>query len=282
MNSMLKPIASGLLLLNRRKTIVLLILMWTGVWSGVYSYWLKDLVNEILLRLPINTFSPLSLSLLNFEAEYLMMKTSMAVPTVGVILTLFAIRYLITPVIQAGLYHVLINPTDRAVADFKEGVRQWAGPFYVILAVKWAILVLPLLILVVKWMTAWKEAYYIQTFLDKVMTSVIAYIVYFIFISFWFMWVQIAVVNHPSRTIPQQLCHGLWFLLKKSFPIIILVGVLLFGFTVIGIVIEGVAALSAGLLLVLLHQLSILWRSFTKIWFISSSIDFYKTNQQKS
>jgi hypothetical protein len=273
---MFKPVHSGFFLMTRQKSVLLIIFLWQALWSWIYFTVIKEVVQNVMLRFPNDTFSPVSRSLFSFEGEFLLLKTSFAVPTLSVILTLLSIRYLFSPIIQAGLYYSLKENRERPLYQFLKGIRKWGLTFYLTNGVKWLLIALPLFWLVDYWSLSLESAYRLEQFLSSIISSLLWYFGYVFVVYMWVMWVQIRAVHDTETPIVQSFFKGLWFMVRHLISIIILFVTLLFFVLLLTAVFEGIAYFLAGGLLLLTQQLSVLWRVFGKVWFLSTWMELYK------
>jgi hypothetical protein len=141
---MLKTFYSGWMALNRIKSVIALIFVWHVLWGALFYTLSKEIIAWIMFRLPNASFTPLMNSLFSFEAEFLIMNTSVVISSLSVIFTLLAIRYLFSPIIQAGLYYTLKELGDRPLHLFFQGIRKWCVTFYITNGIKWLLMILPL------------------------------------------------------------------------------------------------------------------------------------------
>jgi hypothetical protein len=273
---MFKPIHSGLLLMTRQKSVLLIIFLWQALWSWIYFTAGKEVVQNVMYRFPDASFSPLSQSLFSFEREFLLMRTSLAIPTLSIVLTLLIIRYLFSPIIQAGLYCSLKENRENPLIQFINGIRQWSLTFYLTNGVKWLLIGLPLVWLVGHWRTNLENAYRLEPFLHSITDSLLWYGAYIFVVYMWVMWVQITIVHEPHTSIAKAFTGGLWFLIRSLIPILVLFVALLFIVLFFTAAFEGIAYFLAGGLLLLAQQLSVLWRVFGKVWFLSTWMEFYR------
>jgi hypothetical protein len=276
---MFKPLHVGLIMLGRLKTLIFLIFMWQAFWSWMYFKIGADVVSMMMQRFPNESFTPMSRHLFTFQSEFLFMNTSMAMPTLSIILTLLAIRYIVSPIIQSGLYYTLREEGERSLHLFFKGIRQWCFTFYITNGIKWLLMAFPLLWLLDDWISQWQKAYRIEMFIQESSSSLIWYLFYVFVISMWVMWVQIVIVQHPNVPLVSCFARGLWFMVRNLFKILLIFILLLFILFFISAAFEGIAYFLTGWILLAVQQLSIFWRTFGKVWYVSTWNQYYKSKK---
>lgn len=276
---MLKLLYTGLMALSRFKGVILLIFIWQALWSWIYFKMGTDLVSLIMRHYPNDSFTPMSRHLFNFQSEFLFMKTSMAVPSLSILITLLAIRYVVSPVIQSGLYYTLREENGRSLHLFFKGIRQWCFKFYLTNGIKWLLMAFPLLWLINDWISNWQDAYRVEMFIQESSPSLIGYLIYVFLISMWIMWVQIVMVQHPNIPFLGTFLRGLWFMVRNLLPILLLFLFLLCILLFISAAFEGIAYLLAGWSLLAVQMLGTFWRTFGKIWYVSTWNQYYKSKK---
>jgi hypothetical protein len=261
---------AGLRKLGKLKTVIFALLLWQLLWSTVLVVIAKPVVDSILYRWPNEDLSGMTSYLYSFEFQFLLMNGGLTQAVMGTLLSLLAIRYLFSPLIEAGLYYSLYRAGGGSISPFLSGIRRYAKAFYAMHAIQWLFIFIPLLFLWGDWSESWHNGYRIDSFLIEHQSSILSFIVYFLFIKLWLTWAQLTLISESELPLWKAYTVSLWYLVRR-FYLWFMIGIiyLLLSTLLMG-ALEGIALLVTGTALLLIQQLSLFSRTICKVWLIGS------------
>src|SRR5699024_9870093 len=120
------------------------------LWGVILYLAIKSVLIPILFRLPDKQTAPELFNFFLIESQIRCMKMDVAVPALLLACTLIALRLVITPILNVGLYSAI---QDRGAAEpqltlFVNGMRKHSLAFLFIHLLQWTIMLLPIIMFV--------------------------------------------------------------------------------------------------------------------------------------
>lgn len=265
---MLDSMRYGLTVVSRRSLIVLVLFLYEMLWGFILYRYVKSVVVPLLYRYP-GAEAPDWAMLYWIEGEFRLLKTDLADPYLLVILAILAGRMLLTPFINAGLYHAVHQVSIDQWRAFITGITNYWGRFSTLYVLQMLISWAPL---------AWIIPSFTGSLLSGTLGTaqlldygllLLALLAYICLVRLAFMYIQFAVTAGES-----------WFAavvawLRSLFPVLGLSLLILLLALVTQGLISAASMWQAGLTALILYQASPLLRIFFKMWEISSQHDLW-------
>ncbi len=255
-----EAIRNGWNLTLRHRYVLIVLFLYRLLWGFFLFRFIDGIVTPILARYPDNHPNGDAVPLFWAEAEFRLLKTDLIVGPAWTIAALVLIRLLVTPVLQAGLFHSFRHAEQATDTRVREGIRRcWKTvvPLYwldIVLAVLPGIWILPRV----------REMFFGATSLEDFLLRLLPYAI------FWLIWWFIAHLAVRSlqfgavaRTGPLR---SLLRALRRA-PRLLSVSLAMIGLTLILSAVSAVIGhLWAGMAAVVLYQAFHFVRVTVQVW----------------
>lgn len=258
-------LASGWHLTRRHTKITVLLFLYQAIWSFLLYRSVQGMVTSTLKRYPEVTGSSEATTLFWIENQFLLMKTDFIKPYLISFFVLLAVRMIITPFIQSGLYHsIYAQATGKGGTSFRDGIKHYWKPVITLYWIKNALLLTPLFWIIKPLWQAFMSNPSIYSVISIIDWKTMIYICWavLIYIGFYIMQLGAASSIGIRPILKQAGKQMLHFLLLTV--VIILIG------AAIQTSLNLVAFTWASLLALVTYQLIPLIRTMLQIWLISS------------
>jgi len=252
--------------LTRRHTkITFLLFIYQAIWSFLLYRSVQDIISSILRRYPEATGSKEATALFWIENQFLLMKTDFIQPYLITFFILLAVRMMITPFIQSGLYHsIYAQAAGKNGTSFRDGIKQFWKPITALYWIKNILLLAPLFWIIKPLWQAFISNPSIYSIFAMLDWKWIVYLCWasLVLIVFYIMSLGAASDIGMTNMLKQAGKHFLSFLLLTV--LIVIIGVL------IQSSLNVLTFTWASLLALMTYQLIPLIRTMLQIWLISS------------
>ncbi len=265
---MLESFKYGLSVTWRKSLLIIILFLYEMFWGFLLYRYVKSVLVPILYRYPgqeVPTWS----SLFWIEGEFRLVKTDMASIYIWTLASLLLVRLLLTPLINAGLFHAIHHEAQEQWRSFLNGIRTRWGKFLSLYGVQMVLTLAPLYWLVPHLATALQERSLTNVHMMNSALLIASYLAYVAFVRLCFMYLQFAVTASDSL--------GSAFLIwcKRQLPLIGLSLIIL----LIAIVLQGmltaVSMFWAGLTTLIVYQATPLVRVLLQVWEIAAQHDLW-------
>lgn len=137
--------------LIRIPSILTLLIFYQIFWGIVLYAAVQTFVAPLIARIPLHEPNSAEFQMFLIESQFRLLKTSDAKLALIGFISLFIVRMLCTPLLNAGLFHVVQQSDSRTsttksdLALFGQGCKTHAASFYVLHFVQWFVYALPIL-----------------------------------------------------------------------------------------------------------------------------------------
>lgn len=231
-------------------------------WGWLFYRFVERHVIEVMGRFPPPEFGGERIDLFLYESMILLQHSDIAIPVLWMLLIYIAVRLLLTPALQAGIYLSLHDQTGPRGTVFLTGFRQFGGSFTWLYLLRLAFTVIPLYWI---WPAVLTNIRLADSYLDAAFSIapwVISLAVYGGLLKVLFTYVLFAL------TADERLWPSL-VLAFRRLPAVCGLALAVFGIAVIlGLIIQSISFYYAGFLTVVLY----LGYPLVQIWLRTWSI----------
>lgn len=269
-------LSEGFKLVKRHFLIVIFLFLYQLLWGVLLYKIVSSAVIPLLMRYPDPPPHELSQILFWLEGQISLSTSSTVHEYVWLLVLMFILRMLITPLIRAGLFHSLHeDASTRGFSFFRGTLKHWKKTSLLYL-VEIILLLLPAYWIVPKVLPILMNAVYNQNLLLQAAPYVILWIVYAYIIKQLLLYVQFGLTGSRSSL------GAVWICLRHALPV---TGVALTLSTLAILLFSAFTAVSliwTGLLALILQQSYHLVRSLINVWKISSQFSIWRSNSEEA
>lgn len=256
---------NGWRLTGKHTKLTLLLFLYQAVWSFLLYRSLQGIVIPILKRYPEVTGSSEATTLFWIENQFLFMKTDIIKPYLITFFLLLAVRMIITPFIQSGLYHsIYAQAAGKKGTSFRHGIKHYWKPVIILYWIKNALLLTPLFWIIKPLWLAFISNPSIYSILSMLDWKTIIYIGWAIVIQLGFYIMQLGAASSI----------GISAMLKQAGKQLLAFILLTIVIVLIGAAVQAslniVTFSWASFLALIIYQLIPLIRTMLNIWLVSS------------
>lgn len=272
---MLDSLKVGLSAVGRKSLIVVLLFLYEIIWGFILYRYVRSVIAPILYRYPGEEIPNWS-SLFWIESEIRLLKTDMADVYVFTLLAMLFVKMMLTPLLNAGVYHTIHHASGDLWRIFISGIKQMWGRFLALYVLQAAAMLAPLYWLVPPIIDALQNGDLGSLLkIDKCLAW-IAYMLYIALIRLCFMYIQFAAV------VGEDWLSALLIWLRKLFPALGLSFFILLIACATQSILAAASLFWAGLAALVIYQATPLLRVALKIWEIASQHDLWLRNSKVS
>jgi hypothetical protein len=145
MISTMGAVRAGFAKLKAQSFSILVLFLYQLVWGWLFYRFIRSVVDPLLHRYPGGGSSKEAVELFLAEGQFRLLKSDLAEPYLWTLAAFAAVRLLLTPVLNAGLYYSFhrtdLNPGYR----FVTGVKRFTMPFLFLHLFRTAVILAPVL-----------------------------------------------------------------------------------------------------------------------------------------
>lgn len=267
---MLSYLKRGLGSAARQPFAVTILFLYQFAW-GVFLYkCIQSILVPLLHRYPGEDQGAAFQQLFWAEAHFQLVKTDLVIPYVWWLLGLMAIRLLITPLLNAGLYYSLVHTELNAGYRFVRGIKTLTLPFLGYYLLQILLFLIPLYFLINKGAALFHQTISYKSFLIDLLPWVLGYLAFGYLLQLFFMYLQFGHVHHVP------IMKRFLILLRSLLPMFITACCIMI--ISLAVTAAGWAAsyMWAGLTALILYQVLTLIRLFTSVWAITAQYELWK------
>lgn len=253
--------------------LLLLLFLYQYTWGFLLFKYVKSTVVPILHRYPGEQLPAGASQLFWMEGQFQMMKTDLLTPYIWTFAAFVAVRMLITPLINGGLYHALHYRNGGQRRSFFTGARKYAKPFLLLYMLQMAVTFVPLLWLIPHGINAVTTAADWREMAVGLLPWIVGWLVYQGILELAFMYVGFGIVAERSGW------ASLGTFVRYAFNVFGL-ALLVFAVTMgIAVAVAAVSLWWAGFLAVMIHQAYPLVRAILRLWGISAQHQLWSSKR---
>lgn len=252
----------------RHKYVGVLIFIYRLMWGFLLFRFVDSVVTPVLARYPDLGPGKDAAALFLIEAEFRLLRTDLADPLLWMLGGMLAVRMIVTPLINAGLFysfhHANVTVEDKRGTRMLAGMRQRWKPIVLLYGIENALILLPAVWLLPLAKSHFFAAASASGWLRELLPYAAAWLVWGFVLHLLFQCMQFAAAGRES------IAKGAARALARAWPLLAV------SLALAGIGLAASAALSvvtvvwSGLLAVVLHQSFHLIRALLAVWTAAS------------
>ncbi|SEC22431.1 hypothetical protein [Paenibacillus sp. GP183] len=273
---MRRYLKSGFTMALHQPFAVILMFLYQAGWGVLLYKMIQSILLPLMHRYPGAEQPAFALKLFLAESQFQLFKTDLIQPYIWWLASLFVLRMLVTPLLNAGIYYSLAHPELNAGYRFVKGIRELSLRFFLAYIVQISLTLTPLFWLVPKFQTSWSTQSSYVSALTAIMPWLIAYLFYSYLLRLCFTYIQFTQVSRVP------LLSSFSILLRHG-GLILMIGIILLIFSglLTGTVMTA-AYIWTGFIALLIYQLYPFCNMFLQIWSLSAQFQLWssKNNMQ--
>ncbi|MWC29731.1 hypothetical protein GON22_16690 [Paenibacillus sp. MMS18-CY102] len=264
---MKQHMSAGWTLTVRHLYIIILLFVYQLLW-GFFLYRIIDgIVMPLLRRYPGSGMPASASRLYLYEAEFQLMKTDLIHPYLWTFACLIALRMVLTPILNAGLFHSLHHATTDTGTRFMQGVRRAWLPVTALYWTESLLALAPGYWLLPRAFDIALAASSRADIIRQLLPGACAWFAWGILLHLLFLAMQFGAASGTG------IFKGLWQSAKRFLPYAA-ISLLMWGIGAFaGLLVTSASLLWAGFLAVLLHQAYHFVRTMIKVWTVATQFD---------
>lgn len=271
---MLRYVKDGFKTTTSQSFLILVLWIYHFAWGLALLVFVKSIVLPLMYRFPGGHMSHSASQLFLAEGQFRLMKTDISEPYLWTLFGLAAIRMLVTPLLNAGVYYSLHHSHLNSGYRFLQGIRQLGGAFFGYYAAQMVATLAPLYWLYPVAAKLFKEHYDYTSLGLALLPWAAGYAAYVYLIRLVFVYVQL------GRTAEAGVWSSLWLFVRKL-PVIAAAALTLLALS--GAVTAAALSASlfwAGVSALVLQQLFHIVSMLFKLWTIAVQYHVYAANAE--
>ncbi|WP_308637259.1 hypothetical protein [Paenibacillus silvisoli] len=254
--------------------IIIMLFLYELIWGFFLYRTIEGITVPLLKRFPDSIGSGTSaVQLFLTEAQFQLIKTDLIRPYVWLFCGLLAGRIIVTPFLNAGLFHSLHHMSDEKGTKFLSGIRAaWKSVALLYLA-ETTLTLLPAIWLLPRALTSLLASSSMMEFAQLAGPWAGAWLAWAVLIHLLFLSMQFGAVAGTGTL------RSLWSGIANFLPFAG-ISLLMWGIgALLSMTIASVSLLWAGLLALILHQGYQLLRTIMKVWTVAAQYDMWQSKQ---
>ncbi len=254
--------------------IIIMLFLYELIWGFFLYRTVEGIAVPLLKRFPdAYEGSSSAVSLFMTESQFQLLKTDLVQPYAWLFCGLLAGRMLLTPFLNAGLFHSLHHATDEQGTKFLSGIRKSWKPVALLYLLETTLALLPAVWLLPQALKLFLASGTLVEFAKAAAPWAGAWLLWAVLLHLLFLAMQFGVVSQSGPL------RALWSSVVNFLPF---AGVSLFMWGIgalLSMTIASVSMIWAGLLALILHQGYQLLRTIMKVWTAAAQYDVWQSKQ---
>lgn len=263
---------------RRSAFLIFLLFLYQYVIGYLLFRYVKSHVVPLLHRFPGGELSDYSTQLFLLEAQFRLLKTDLIQPYLWAFAGFLAVRMLLTPLINCGIFSALSHGKEQGGhrRAFFRGIRTYARPFLLLYMLQIILAAAPLIWAVPQVLEYSIAAHHWTEAATRALPIFIGWLAYQGVLDLIFMYIGFAIVNHTS------VWTGLAVASRRFYHVLTL-SLSIFAITAgIGLATAALTLWAAGFIAVLIHLVYPLLRTVFNLWAIASQHHLWSVSQSSS
>lgn len=265
---MLESLKYGFSAAWRKSLLVIILFLYEMLWGFLLYRFVKSVIVPILHRYP-GAELPNWSSLFWIEGEFRLIKTDMASVYIWTLASMLLVRIILTPLINAGLFHAIHHTAQDQWRSFVSGMRSLWGKFSLLYVLQLAVTLAPLYWLFPRLAAALHGANWSNVQVTNIVLMSILYVAYIAVVRLCFMYLQFAAASGDSSGSALLIWIKKQFLLLGISAILLLLAIFLQG------MLTAASMFWAGLTALIVYQATPFIRVLLQIWEIAAQHDLW-------
>ncbi|MBP3965968.1 hypothetical protein [Paenibacillus lignilyticus] len=254
--------------------IIIMLFLYELIWGFFLYRTIEGITVPLLKRFPDSIGSSgTAVQLFMTEAQFQLIKTDLVRPYLWLFCGLLAGRIVITPFLNAGLFHSLHHVTDDTGTKFLKGIRAAWKPVALLYLIETTLTLLPAIWLLPRALTKLLGSNSLLEFAQQAGPWAGAWLAWAVLLHLLFLSMQFGAVAGTGAF------RSLWTCIANFLPFAG-ISILMWAIgAVLSMTIASVSLLWAGLLALILHQGYQLIRTIMKVWTVAAQYDAWQSKQ---
>lgn len=248
--------------------LILVLFVYQFLWGIFLFKFVQSIVVPVMHRFPEGDM-PNQLNVFFMETQFRLLKTNLADPYLYVLVLVLGMRMLLTPLINAGLFHNIHQTSTDGKRSFLTGIRKWSIPFSIVYLLRICAVLLPIIWIYPAISAAVTSSDPWKSSMIGIAPLIAGYVMYAGILKLIAMYVQFGIVSGrgvlPSASI--VLRH-----IASAAALSICVLAISFTAAALGVLVSMVFA---GIVAIILHQVYQLIKSLFRLWEIGAQHDHW-------
>ncbi|QAY67374.1 hypothetical protein [Paenibacillus protaetiae] len=248
--------------------IIVFLFIYQLIWGFFLYRYLDSAISPLLQRWPAESPSHSAVQLFLSEAQFRLLKTDLATPYLWTLGGLLAARMLMTPVLNAGLFHSIhYAKDDNSGTRFFQGIKKSWKKIVLLYVIQAALAIAPAFWLLPRGFKLLWTSSSIQELLSQALPWAAAWLLWGFALHLISLAMQFGAVSGagPFKALGQALTRLIPYLA---------VTIAMWGISAVcGLLLTGVSLIWAGLIALILHQSYSFIRTLLKVWTVASQYE---------
>ncbi|GGD95870.1 hypothetical protein [Paenibacillus nasutitermitis] len=253
--------------------IIIMLFLYELLWGFFLYRAVEGIIVPLLKRYPDSAPSDGAVNLFLTEAQFQLLKTDLIRPYIWLFAILLAARMLLTPFLNAGLFHSLHHSHDADGTKFLQGIRKSWKPIALLYTLETALALAPGIWLLPKALAALLSSGSLADLTHMAGPWVFGWLAWVLLLHLLFLAMQFGVVAGTSPA------RSLWGGMRHLLP---LAGISLLMWAIgmaLSLTMASASMIWAGLIALILHQSYHLIRTIMKVWTVASQYEVWHSKQ---
>ncbi|MBD3921833.1 hypothetical protein H8B09_23940 [Paenibacillus sp. PR3] len=271
---MKQHLKAGWSLTVRHLYVIIVLFVYQLLW-GFFLYRLVDgIIIPLLRRYPGSGMPASAARLYLYEAEFRLMKTDLIQPYLWTFAGLILLRMLLTPILNAGLFHSLHHASTEQGTRFLQGVRRTWLPITMLYWIESLLALAPGYWLLPRALSTILAGSSIKGIIMELLPFACGWLAWGILLHLLFLAMQLSSASGSGAF------NGLWRALRHFIPYFGLSLLLWCGAGAAGLLVSSASMLWAGFLAIVIHQGYRFVKTMLKVWTIAAQYDCLQSRSQ--
>lgn len=262
---MSQKLRQGWSITRRHFKIIVLNFMYQAIWGIVLFRAIDHIVTPLLQRYPAVSMNADALQLFWAEIQFQLLKTDMIVPYLYALIALLALRMLLTPILQSGIYYSIHGMSSgEPHTRFRKGIAACWKPMTIIYWIKSVAIIAPFLWLIRPLFSIQANPSAVYAILQKPGWVWLLFLLWVVTISLISYLIQLGIGAQLSLL--ESLQKGM----KHVVKVVVIGAVIVMMYGLISLSVHALSMIWISLISFILYQLLPLLRSIFNFWLVSS------------
>ncbi len=253
--------------------LIILLFLYQLLWGFFLYRFIDSVVAPLLRRYPGAYPSDAAAQAFMTEAQFQLFKTDLISPYVWTLGGLLAVRMLLTPLFNAGLFYSFNQARSDGSTRFLEGIRQKWKPVVLLYWIEAILSIAPAWYVLPRSLDALMESGSTPELLQAILPGAALWLLWGTLLHLLFLAMQLGAASGEG------IFRALWRALR-NFLSYAAISLIMWGIgAAAGLVATSLSMLWAGLFALILHQGYHLVRTLMKVWTIAAQYDCLQTKQ---
>ncbi|PWW05261.1 hypothetical protein DFQ01_105246 [Paenibacillus cellulosilyticus] len=271
---MKQHLKAGWSLTVRHLYIIIVLFVYQLLWGFFLYRFVDGIIIPLLRRYPGSGMPASAARLYVYEAEFRLMKTDLIQPYLWTFAGLIVLRMLLTPLLNAGLFHSLHHASTEQGTRFLQGMRRAWLPITILYWVESLLALAPAYWLLPRALSTILSGVSVKSIIMELLPSASGWLSWGVLLHLFFLAMQLSAASGGGAF------NGLWRAFRHFLPYIGMSLFLWCAIGALGLFVFSASLLWAGFLAIVVHQGYRFVKTLLKVWTIASQYDCLQSRSQ--